>query len=456
MKITNEDIDKKLEGRNIKRLDDYVNNKTKIKFQCLKKDCNHIWITTTNSIISGRTNCPKCTNHLELTNEIIDNRLKDSFIKRISNCINGKTKVKFKCLKNERHTWETIPNTFLRKNKISGCPFCAKNKKINNEIVDERLKEKQIKRLTDYKNATTPLKFQCLKDGYQWDALLNKITSVKNPCLECRKKEHIVIKNKYIKKEIRKKLNLTNEQVDKRLEGRNIKRLTDYINGKTKVKFQCLICDHIWITTPNIVINNNHDAPSKCPKCTNHIKLNNDILDERLQKRDIKRIGNCENSKRKIKFKCLKCDRIWKASPNSICNSKSGCPICSLNKTEKYIKTLIEKYIKYSILIHHKYVNFHNRKYFPDFYLEIDNIKIIIEYNGKQHYEPVRFNSISLEKAKIKFEKQKTRDKNMRQYCKENGIILIEIPYKWTEFQIIEELKKISNLYNKVDQKCAV
>jgi hypothetical protein len=41
LKLTNEDVDKRL--INIKRLEDHINCNSKISFQCLIDDCNHIW-----------------------------------------------------------------------------------------------------------------------------------------------------------------------------------------------------------------------------------------------------------------------------------------------------------------------------------------------------------------------------------------------------------------------------
>lgn len=61
--------------------------------------------------------------------------------------------------------------------------------------------------------------------------------------------------------------------------------------------------------------------------------------------------------------------------------------------------------------------------------LEIDcfneELKLGVEYNGRQHYEYVPF----FHTSKEAFYNQKYRDKLKGIYCKENGITLIEIPY---------------------------
>jgi len=54
-----------------------------------------------------------------------------------------------------------------------------------------------------------------------------------------------------------------------------------------------------------------------------------------------------------------------------------------------------------------------------------DELKLAIEYNGRQHYEYVPF----FHKNKEAFYNQKYRDEFKRIKCKENGVILIEVPY---------------------------
>ena len=66
-----------------------------------------------------------------------------------------------------------------------------------------------------------------------------------------------------------------------------------------------------------------------------------------------------------------------------------------------------------------------------DFYLTEYNI--CIEYDGKQYYEPVEY--FGGEKA---FKETKKRDATKNNYCQNNDIKLIRIPY-W-EFDNIENI----------------
>jgi hypothetical protein len=100
-------------------------------------------------------------------------------------------------------------------------------------------------------------------------------------------------------------------------------------------------------------------------------------------------------------------------------------------------------------------------KYRPDFLknhvngghnLELDcynpKLKLAIEYNGIQHYKFSPF----FHKNKETFLNQKYRDEIKRRMCKDNDIVLIEVPYtvqlEDIESYIINKLKEI-DYYNK-------
>ena len=112
------------------------------------------------------------------------------------------------------------------------------------------------------------------------------------------------------------------------------------------------------------------------------------------------------------------------------------CTICNETLGEKFIRDyFVNNNINY--IYQHK---FSNCKYINvlefDFYLQIYNI--CFEYQGIQHYEPVDFAGKGEKWAKEQFELNKIKDQIKRDYCKNNNIILIEIPY-W-EYNNIEKI----------------
>jgi len=77
-----------------------------------------------------------------------------------------------------------------------------------------------------------------------------------------------------------------------------------------------------------------------------------------------------------------------------------------------------------------------------NFNLELDcfdpELRIAVEYNGAQHYKYIPF----FHKNKEAFLNQKYRDQMKRQMCKENGILLIEVPHTIKKEHIRSFLQK--------------
>ena len=72
---------------------------------------------------------------------------------------------------------------------------------------------------------------------------------------------------------------------------------------------------------------------------------------------------------------------------------------------------------------------------------------VAYEYQGLQHYKPVNFGGVEDDVAKTNLELTQARDNSKREYCKEHGIPLIEIPY-WEKDNmrdfLIEKWKKLN------------
>jgi hypothetical protein len=68
-----------------------------------------------------------------------------------------------------------------------------------------------------------------------------------------------------------------------------------------------------------------------------------------------------------------------------------------------------------------------------------DNLLMLIEYQGEQHYRPKGYFG-----GEDKYNQQLINDQIKRQYCKDNNIKLIEIPY--TKLRYIE--KELVTLFN--------
>ena len=115
-----------------------------------------------------------------------------------------------------------------------------------------------------------------------------------------------------------------------------------------------------------------------------------------------------------------------------------GCPICNISKGEYRVINFLEKNnIKYI-----RQYSFNNCKYIKklqfDFYLKDYNL--LIEFDGKQHFTKKSLFIRTIED----FKERQRLDEIKTNYCKENNINLLRIPY--TEIDNIESILK-DNIY---------
>jgi very-short-patch-repair endonuclease len=108
-----------------------------------------------------------------------------------------------------------------------------------------------------------------------------------------------------------------------------------------------------------------------------------------------------------------------------------GCPSCNESKGEKIIASFLKKN-KINFDRQKKFTNCKNIYELPfDFY--IPSKRICIEFDGKQHFEPLTiFGGLKA------FEKLKINDSIKNNFCEDNYINLIRI--KYTEINKIEEI----------------
>lgn len=287
-------------------------------------------------------------------------------------------------------------------------------RKITLEEINKRLLNKNITLIGDYKNNRTPTKFRCEDCNLEWLTQPDHIFCGSG-CPRCSGR-----------------LKLTNQIIDDRI-SKDIRRLgnfeVNFSGNKNKIEFVCNKCDYRWFGYPNDYINKN----CGCPKCKMVAKLSNEEIEKRLPK-NIVRVGDYKNSISKIEFLCKDCETIFQATPAGIYQGKWGCPVCKLNKWERLINdTLLENNIRFKP---NYFLKIDGNRYYIDFYLLDYNIAI--EYNGRQHYYPIKFYG-----GKDEFKKQVARDNLINEYCKNNKINLIVFKYSIGYKGLKDKLKEL-------------
>jgi hypothetical protein len=207
----------------------------------------------------------------------------------------------------------------------------------------------------------------------------------------------------------------------------NIIILGNYVNSKEKVKFQCE-CGNVDFAIPNSLLKGH-----KCWKCgivrrSNNNRISSDEIENRIKliNPSIRLLSKYTRRRDNIKCECLECGHIWDTLADSLLNMHTGCPNCLISKGEKRIKTFLDKKdIQY--IQQYRLDDCRNTYPLPyDFAILFnDELLCLIEYDGKQHYEPWHKIHDAIERLKI----IQFRDNIKNNYCKSNNIKLIRIPY---------------------------
>ena len=93
---------------------------------------------------------------------------------------------------------------------------------------------------------------------------------------------------------------------------------------------------------------------------------------------------------------------------------------------------LPELSMKYNVAILNEVEGRKTNKVVIDFICSVNSKSIWIEYNGEQHYDPTFFKHMREEDMyEEEYKNQIRRDKNVVDYCLENNILLIVIPYTY-------------------------
>lgn len=277
-----------------------------------------------------------------------------------------------------------------------------------------------IEILGTYINSATKILCKCTIDGYEWEAIPRNLLRGRG-CPKCAGLA------KPTDEEFIDKLHEVNP---------NIQVLGTYKNSRTKIKCKCKIDGHEWEAKPDDLLKGHG-----CPQC---MKITHEKFIQRFNKlnpyaNDIEVLGTYIGSQTKIKCKCKKDEYEWEATPSNLLRG-TGCPKCNTSKGEKriaqYLDNLGIKYI-YDKPYFEDLVGTGGRLLRPDFI--IPSLKIWIEFDGRQHFEPVDFTSKwNEQQLQEQFKIVQQNDQIKNQYAKDNNWTLIRIPF--TEYDNIEQI----------------
>lgn len=218
------------------------------------------------------------------------------------------------------------------------------------------------------------------------------------------------------------------------------------VNTQTKIKMRHNNKDcgyYEYEVTPNKFLQG-----KRCPKCfKNWRKTTEEFKAEvfDLEGSEYIVLGDYLNGKTKIKIQHShsRCDNhIYEVTPNDFLRGYR-CPVCSESKGETKIRKKLSS-LKLPFKMQYKFDDCRNKNPLPFDFAVFNNdnsLRCLIEYDGEQHFRPMRFGS-SKEKNIMKYEQTVKNDKIKDTYCENNSIKLIRISYKNYEQveTILEEL----------------
>lgn len=360
-----------------------------------------------------------------------------------------------------KREFKTRPSSFTSSG--SRCRYCAreavgrKNSKIllvSHEKFENNLKSRQgrntFELLSEYKGSGEKIKIRhnCDSCGYYegW-VFAGQLLQKGCPSMKHKKKKY---KNNWI---IYCEIPTNSQKIDSSHEAfikkvfslphkDSVEILSEYINSRNKIDIKCLRCNTISSVLPQQVVNDTFCRSCGSKKRNRARTLPPEVMmgrvDEWFGVGEYTMVNpeNYIDSTHHSLIKHERCGHEWMITMTNLTRG-FGCPRCSsYSKGEIWITELLEE----------NNVEFKTQQTFPDLsfkkplrfdfsILDSDgNIKLLLEYNGVQHYREVPFFAGS------DLSERRERDTIKMKYAKNNNIPLFIIPFMYDSKKKIKAL----------------
>lgn len=300
-------------------------------------------------------------------------------------------------------------------------------KKLTEEDYKAKLKESsngEIEILTPYINSRTKVRFKNKVCKHEWEAKPSGVLNYTRTCPICYK-DSITNDIETFRRKVKEVGNFTVVEGEK------------YVNNITPIKVVHEDCGTEFYVRPATILHS-----GSCIKCR-HNKPFSRKTTEQFEQDLYDKHGNeyilkdgCEytsaNEKVTIIHNKKGCNHEWDVRAAHILRY-SACPECKLSKGETFIAKLLKKN-KIAYKSQYTYPDLKNTKRLPfDFAVmdTKDNVLLLIEYDGVQHFEPINhFGGVD------KFVRTQKNDEKKNKYCKDNNIPLLRVNYKQKKEEI--------------------
>ena len=341
--------------------------------------------------------------------------------------INNKQTLEYICREHSSKGIQTTTlNDFLRKDSIM-CVYCRYEKGLPNgkpwpdDIIRDALDKLNCDFIGRYSNEKgySVIQFICRKHPWKGVQETNwtQVRTGQQICGICNGTKRTTEDFKRIMYEINP----------------NIEILGEYKGARKQIHCRCRIDGHEWDPLVYNLI-----SGYGCPECANKAsgqarRTSQEYKIKTLKEKhsDIEFLSIPTLSTDYVKCRCKLCGYEWEATYSNLTHytRATGCPKCSISESEKLIMKILDEWkIKY--IYQYKFEDLKDKQYLPfDFYLPDSNV--LIEFDGEHHFYPIQRSSddLSGEIAQEDFEITVRHDNMKTDYCYQNNIPLIRIPY---------------------------
>lgn len=260
----------------------------------------------------------------------------------------------------------------------------------------------------EYVDSKTPFEIKC-EEGHVEPICLNNLQTRKK-CPRCS-----IISRNNAK---RVKQSTVKELVEK--EGYTLHEIIEGTNCEAKrLVVQCPVGHEKYN-----VIYQNFLKGRRCPECKYDKNRNNlvDIIEEMEEEGYEYISGEYKSNRSYLLVKCPK-GHEYKTT-YGLFQANKRCPQCNESKGERITYNFLTQFVDDKYIIRQHRVKINKRLYKYDFMIDNGVNKLLIEYDGIQHFMPVE--AYGGEPA---FKKQQIADKTKDEYAIKKDIPLLRIPY---------------------------
>ena len=355
-----------------------------------------------------------------LTQQEFTNKVKANFnntITVLGEFVDTRLRIKAKC-EVCGHTWEPIASSLYRGH---GCRMCAakrsgkKRRVTNDEFLTKfnNLWDGKLTPLSTYEKRHTPILVRCNICGHQWESLPHNLLHGEG-CPRCCKDIHN-----------------TNDVIaflERNHYSCSLAQGEEYTNYYTKMEFVCACGNHFTTSFASL-----RKTYGVCKECSALICRTKQLLSQNKAEEvvfnatggEYELVGTYAGYSKQTTFKHVSCGHTFDARFDHLVSGATLCRVCFNNKSRGELA--ISKWLAANHIAFEEQKRFSDccgdKKTLPfDFY--ISSLNVAIEFQGEQHYAPIK-----LFGGEGEFEKRVRYDAIKKNFCDANGIRLICIPY---------------------------